>query len=81
MNVVDEGERGARQDMHSALHSRPLRATVHVVLAAGQSVCSNAQSLGAVLHVEVEAKQFTDPLVLGNSRQPLVKQKFETVVV
>jgi hypothetical protein len=50
-------------------------------IAAGEGVCYGVQAPQPVLHREVEAEEFVDPLVLRYGRQALIKQKLKVVMV
>ena len=45
------------------------------------SVGDRVETARPVFHLEVEAEELADPLVLGNSIQALVQQKLQAVVV
>ena len=79
-DVIKESERWPRQGMDG--HSRPLEGD-HTLLRvlAREGIHHRVQTPRTILHSEVKAEELADPLMLRNSGQALVKQKFETVVV
>lgn len=47
----------------------------------GQGVNDDVGAAGHVFHCEVKAQQFANPMVLWDSHQSLIKQKFEAVMI
>lgn len=67
--------------MSSSPHGDTLKWAILPSVTAGEGVGDGVKTSRLVLHREIQAKEFVDPLMLRNSGQPLVKQKLETIVI